>query len=204
MLKTIRNAFNRSKEGVAVPEEYYIVPVVMRIGDKEIVLNEDGSIDGDFETFDRWCKNTIVKAFPDERAIMWLLREHWKLIRAMREINGLPPDKKDQLEPTKPFEVSNTEFKSTTIDVMAGVPTMNTFPVPVPPDPAENAPYMSGESLKMDVPADQISVHEQQPFVLEPDPIELVAEAVEPVTKSEKVIIQTENGPKEFIVEFKE
>jgi hypothetical protein len=83
MFGWIKKIYSNVRKGVIFPETFYILPVLVKLPNTgyEIILKEDGSIEGSFEEFDKFCRNQIVTEYAEGRIIVWLLREHWKRLR---------------------------------------------------------------------------------------------------------------------------
>jgi len=83
MIGWVKSFYRKIRAGVVFPETYYIMPVLLKLPKtgQEIILKEDGSIQGDFEVFDKFCRDHIVTEYAEARITVWLLREHWKRLR---------------------------------------------------------------------------------------------------------------------------
>jgi len=176
----VKPLFGKLRQGVVFPEEFFIIPIIVKYGggtasnpgDKEIVLKEDGSIEGNFNDFDKWMRETIVKAFPDERIIFWLLREHWKLKLAMEDENFF----------------NTTIVRPTLEDALKEMKDL----IPVIEVPTKEF---------LDVTEEDKGVHEIAVVTKpaeEPEPEAPKDNPLIPAKKKKVIIMNTVDGPKEF------
>jgi len=113
MIGWVKSFYRKIRAGVVFPETYYIMPVLLKLPNtgQEIILKEDGSIQGDFAVFDKFCRDTIVTEYAEARITVWLLHQYWKRLREEEEIaDQTAITQPSPVVPTTRMEEEDTEL----------------------------------------------------------------------------------------------
>ncbi len=69
-----------------------VIPIKTNLGVNNVLLNADGTIEGDFDGCEHWLKSVEVRTGPEDRIIFWLLLQYW---RQRKEMETLLMDMRD-------------------------------------------------------------------------------------------------------------